>query len=583
VVGLGADGKVVLLQNQGDGRLEHKPGAFGDVGAAFGLAVADMDGDGALDLVLWTADGLRVVRSQGNGNRLLVVDPTGVRTIRPGEALPGTERTNADGIGCWVAAQSGANWTGMERTTLTAGLGQSMLPTGLGLGRAEQADVVRLRWPDGVIQAEMVAHSGRIYRVAEKDRKPTSCPLLLTWNGERFVFVTDFLGAGSTGELAADGSTRPPRPEESVKIESRMLKLMDGQYVLLIAEPMDEVCYLDHLRLDVVDHPAGVAVYPDERFATADPQPTQELLAFRGRRFPKKATDHRGNDVTKLVLERDRRAPDSFHLRSWLGFAEDHSLTLDFGDVPAGKNWHLVIAGWTEYPYPESIYAAERAGVPLQYPVLERLTADGKTWQPLGDLGFPAGLPRVMTRPLPDLKPGPCTLRIRTNMQVYFDQVYLAPAGDVGLKVHQLDVATADLAARGFIQEILPEGRPPIAYDDAKTEPVPITKWKGKVTRTGDVTELLTAADDRFVTFGPGDEITVRFDASKLPPVPAGWERSFVLRSRGYSKDTAPFTALGGNVEPLPFKAMKNYPDFGGAKPPATNAAKWNTRPVGGR
>jgi hypothetical protein len=188
-----------------------------------------------------------------------------------------------------------------------------------------------------------------------------------------------------------------------------------------------------------------------------------------------------------------------------------------------------------------------------------------------------------MTRPLPDLKPGPCTLRIRTNMQVYFDQVYLAPAGDVGLKVHQLDVATADLAARGFIQEILPEGRPPIAYDDAKTEPVPITKWKGKVTRTGDVTELLTAADDRFVTFGPGDEITVRFDASKLPPVPAGWERSFVLRSRGYSKDTAPFTALGGNVEPLPFKAMKNYPDFGGAKPPATNAAKWNTRPVGGR
>jgi hypothetical protein len=93
----------------------------------------------------------------------------------------------------------------------------------------------------------------------------------------------------------------------------------------------------------------------------------------------------------------------------------------------------------------------------------------------------------------------------------------------------------------------------------------------------------LTAADDRFVVSGPGDEITVRFDAAKLPAVPAGWERSFVLRARGYSKDTAPYTATGGNVEPLPFRAMKNYPDFGGVQAPTTDAAKWNTRPVGGR
>jgi hypothetical protein len=385
------------------------------------------------------------------------------------------------------------------------------------------------------------------------------------------------------GELSADGSTRPPRPEESVKIEPGMLKLKEGQYVLKIAEPMDEVCFLDHLRLDVVDHPAGVTVFPDERFATADPQPTQELLAFRDRRFPRKATDHRGTDVTKLVLDRDRQAPNGFLLRSWLGFAEDHSLTFDFGDVPPGNRWHLVLAGWTEYPYPESIYAAERAGVPLQFPMLERLAADGKTWEPLGDLGFPAGLPRVMTRPLADLKPGPCTLRVRTNMQVYFDQVYLVAVEDLGIMVHTLDVTKADLAARGFIQEVYPDGRPPLAYDDSKTESVPITRWKGKLTRTGDVTELLTAADDRFVVSGPADEITVRFDAAKLPQVPAGWERSFVLRARGYSKDTAPYTASGGNVELLPFRAMRNYPDFGGVRPPATDAAKWNTRPVGGR
>ena len=55
-----------------------------------------------------------------------------------------------------------------------------------------------------------------------------------------------------------------------------------------------------HLRLDVVDHPAGVFVYPDERFATSDPQPSQELLRFRDRRFPKKATDQRGSDGVEV-------------------------------------------------------------------------------------------------------------------------------------------------------------------------------------------------------------------------------------------------------------------------------------------
>lgn len=578
VVGLAADGPT-LLHNQGDGRLENKSGAFGLDRPAnvLGLACADLDGDNNPDVVLWSEAGVAVRRSAGNGNKALVVNPTGRRD-------PSTfMRSNAAGIGVRVAAQAGKHWTAAERVTTAAGLGQSMAPLTLGMGKNENADFIRARWPDGITQVELSIGTGAVLTLEEKSRKTTSCPVLLVWNGERFVYVTDFVGAGAMGEQSADGSTRAPRPEESVHIDSRLMKLKDGHYVLKVTEPMDEVGYVDHLQLDVVDHPAGVSVFPDERFATSDPPPTQELLAFRDRRFPRKATDHRGRDVTKLVLDRDRRAPEGFHLRSWIGFAEDHSVTFDFGDLPVARRWYLVAASWTEYPYPESIFAAERAGVPLQFPVLERLAADGKTWEPLGDLGFPAGLPRVMTRPLPDLKPGPCTLRVRTNMQVFFDQVFLAPAEDVGLKVHSLSVTKADLAARGFLQEVFPDGRPPLAYDDGKTEAVPIAKWKGKVTRLGDVTELLTAADDRFVLCGPGDEIVVRFDATKLPPLPAGWERSFVLRARGYSKDTGVFTATAGHVMPLPFRAMKNYPDFGGAKAPATDADKWHTRPVGGR
>jgi tetratricopeptide (TPR) repeat protein len=582
VIGAAKDVKPALLQNLGDSRLEHKAESLPKM-SAIAIASADFDSDSIPDLLVWSEEGLSLQRSQGNGNVAVVIEATGLRD--KGSAPP-PQRTNSDGIGCRVIAMAGPHWTAAERTTNSAGLGQSVLPSILGMGKAERADAVLLHWPDGVIQGEVNVAVGRTTRIVEHNWKPTSCPVLLTWDGERFVFVTDFLGAGSMGESSVDGSTRPPRPEESIKIEPGQLKAKSGQYVLKVTEPMDEVVFLDHLQLTVVDHPAGTAVHPDERFATSDPQPTQELLAFRAPIHPKKATDHRGTDVTERLLKRDRRAVDNFATSSWLGFAEPHALTLDFGELPKaeGRRWYLVMAGWTEYPFPESMYAAERAGVAVEWPVLEKLAADGKTWEPLGDLGFPAGLPRVMTREVPGLKPGEkCSLRIRTNLQIYWDEVYLAPAEDVGMRVHTLDVSKAELASRGMIQEIHPDGRPPVAYDDSKTEAVPVTKWKGKLTRLGDVTELLTKADDRFVVFGPGDEVTVHFDACKLPEVPAGWERSFVLRSRGYSKDSVPTTQTGGTVGPLPFRAMKNYPDFGGVQPPKTDAEKWNTRPAGGR
>jgi hypothetical protein len=136
-----------------------------------------------------------------------------------------------------------------------------------------------------------------------------------------------------------------------------------------------------------------------------------------------------------------------------------------------------------------------------------------------------------MTRALPPTAGG--RFRITTNMLVYWDQIYLARTEEVRAlsKVTTLDVIQADLAARGFMQEVYPGGRPPVAYDDAKTEPVAVTKWKGNLTRLGNVTELLRALDDRFVVCGPGDEITVRFDANRLAELPVGWKRSFVLRT----------------------------------------------------
>ena len=497
-----------------------------------------------------------------------------------------------------VTAYAGPLRTAVENTTLGAGLGQSRLPLELGLGRAASADLVRVRWPDGVPQAELNQPAGDVVRVAETNRKGESCPLLLTWDGTHFVFITDFLGAGSMGELAADGSTRPPRPEESVKVEPGRLVPRDGRYLLKIAEPMDEILYLDYLHLDVIDHPADTLMFPDERFAARGPPPSQELLTFRQRIFPIRAVDHRGCDVTAVLKERDGKMVDGFAARAWTGFAEEHFVELDFGDrladLRADERLFLVLAGWTDYPYPESIFAAEQAGVAMVTPLLEKRDADGK-WQSLGEIGFPAGLPRVMTAEVRGLAGAKsCRLRIRTNLQIYWDQIYLSPlspvlrgqglgvrgqrlpkpntpltpnpsplsTGDWGAspQVRSLEVERATLAHRGFMQEVNPGNGKPVEYDNERTESVAVTRWQGRLTRTGDVTELLQHEDDRFVLCGPGDEITVAFDARRLPPPPKGWIRSFVLRTRGYCKDASPFTATGGNIEPLPFRAMKSYP-----------------------
>lgn len=592
VVGLSADRKPVLLQGDGQGKLTYRPGAFGP--AADGIpdllavAACDLDGDCNPDIVTWSGSaGLAVFRSTGNGNRGLPIELTGVRE----RASPPVLRTNADAIGATVAALSGPLRTRVENTTLSAGLGQSRLPLLLGLGRATAADAVRVRWPDGVPQAELNLPECQLATIVETDRRGGSCPVLLTWDGERFRYVTDFLGAGAVGELSADGSSRPPRPEESVKIEPGQLVPRDGRFVIKIAEPMDEVSYLDRLRLDVIDHPAGVEVHPDERFAAGGP-PSQELLAFRDRYAPLKATDHRGCDVTEVVRTRDGTAVDGFAHRSWIGMAEDHTVEFDFGDQLAGldsrERVFLVLAGWTDYPYPEAIYAAAQAGVPMTVPVLEQQTAGGR-WEPVGELGFPAGLPKVMTREVPGLAGAKgLKLRVRTNLQIYWDQVHLAPAAETPSAV-ALPVSRATLAHRGFMQEVTPAGkRTPAGYTDDRTESVAVTRWRGNLTRTGDVTPLLTAVDDRYVLCGPGDEVTVEFDATALPPVKPGHVRSFVLRTHGYCKDAASFTATGGEVGPLPFRGMSSYPAGAAdrSKAPADQAEydrEWNTRPAGGR
>lgn len=605
IVGLSAAGLPVLLRNDGKAFAPAAEALGADAGwprDVQAVLAAVLEGE-LPQVVVWSAaKGLQARKNLGNGNQVLALEVNGRRESR--EKL----RCNADGFGVRVMVHAAGLTTGGENATLSAGLGQSSQPLYFGLGKRPEAEVVRLRWPDGTWQAELSLPAGRLARISQVDRTPDSCPLLFAWDGERFAFVADFLGGGALGEGLPDRSIRPARPEESLALPGHLLRPRDGSYVLKLAEPMDEVTYLDRLTLAVIDHPADVFVLPEERFASQ--APSQDLVAFRKkeRLFPQQVLDHRRQDVTALLKETDRITVDGFLRRSWLGYAEEHWIVLDFGkglEVLAtersgpGVKLFLVLSGWTDYPYPEAMWAAEQAGVPLLPPVLEREQADG-TWKVVvPEVGFPAGRTRtILTDVTGLLGKGTGRLRLRTNMQVLWDQIFLAPAAEIlpaactaapgttrgkNLLVRTLPVAQADLQPRGGMVEFSPDGRLPTWFDIHATGPTPATHLRGALTRYGDVLPLLAQADDACVVFGPGDEMTVRF---AVPKEEKETTRSFVLRSWGWCKGASPFVVTGGEVGPLPYRAMDAFPPVPGQEFPRSPAQEhylrtYQTRIIG--
>ena len=85
--------------------------------------------------------------------------------------------------------------------------------------------------------------------------------------------------AAASATSSPPASTASPTATRPSLIKPDQLKPVNGVLRLAVAEPMDELAYLDRLTLDVVDRPPGVSVAPDERFAPEGPRPTGELVA----------------------------------------------------------------------------------------------------------------------------------------------------------------------------------------------------------------------------------------------------------------------------------------------------------------
>ncbi len=421
-------------------------------------------------------------------------------------------------------------------------------------------DTVRITWPNGLIQNETRQAADKSYRYEEAQRLSGSCPMIWTWNGRGFQFITDVLGVAPLGASDGEGSYFPTNHVEYVRIPAAALRARDGRYEVRITEELSEVSYIDQVQLLAVDHPEGQEIFTNEKFKSP-PYPEFRLYPVERRIYPRAARDDRGRDVLAQLMARDGKYPDQF-ARTELGVAEPHTLELDFtGSAPAGDAV-LLLNGWVDWPDGSTFRALsqERKGG-LTMPYLQMQDAGGRWVTVNEDMGMPAGKPKTIAVPLHFISASR-KLRVVTDLCVYWDEIFLSegmPAWTPALQAESL--LHADLHFRGFSEsKIDPDRKQPDTFFYDRVSPVSF--WNptpGMYTRYGDVRKLLAGVDDEMVLMGSGDEMTLEFDGSPAPP-PAGWTRDFLLKVDGWAKDRDANTAFSQTVTPLPFHGMSRYP-----------------------
>jgi hypothetical protein len=345
-----------------------------------------------------------------------------------------------------------------------------------------------------------------------------------------------------------------------------------------------------------------VQILVDERFP---PAPSGlRLYQIVHPRPPRSAVDGQGTDVLAELREHDYSYVSNLTPLTYQGITEPHELILDLDRAAGGAGTVLVLRGWI-FPSDASINVAlsQQHRLHAEPPMLEVRDAHGR-WVARGSIGFPSGKDKTIVIDLGGVFPtGDHHLRIRTNLQIYWDQAFVAQNLGVGsgewglpaatsrttphspLPIHRavLSPITADLHFRGFSRLYRRGGRyGPHWFDyDSVTRESPWRPITGAATRYGDVQPLLDQGDDQYVIMVPGDETTVEFEALAAPL--AGWTRDFLLYSDGWIKDSDLNTAYGTTIEPLPYHAIRSYPSSPGDAYPSDSARQryereYNTR-----
>ena len=518
-------------------------------GPALVFAVADLRNNGHLDLLGLSTDGKPVdgVNQSSKSYHWQVVRPHAVQAV-------GDQRINPFGVGGEIEVRSGLL---VQKQSID---GPQLH---FGLGEQSEAEVVRVVWPNGTVRAEFDVKADQ--DVVTEQRLKASCPFLFAYNGKQMEFVKDAVPWGSAIGLRINtiGSAQIAATGEWYKIGRDQLVPHDGYYDLRITAELWEVYYYDYIALTTIDHPVGTEVFVDERFAI--PPAKLGVTVVETPHNIARAIDDRGQDVTNLVRDLDGKSVSSFGKGQFQGVTRDHYLEVDLGnDAPEIGPLYLIAQG-SIHDTESSVNVAITQGNRWRAHGLSVEVPDGRGgWVTAQDnLGFPAGRKKTVLFNLTNIfRPGtPRRVRLRTNLEIYWDAIRWAKgAPEAKLKEVTLDPSVADLHYRGYSVMHMPVGAGAPEVPDYNQMEGTTQRWRdliGYYTRYGDIRELIKSTDDRYVIVNSGDELSLRF--SEQPAPAAGWVRDFVIKGDGWIKDGDYNSTFSKTVLPLPYHAKNEY------------------------
>lgn len=511
-------------------------------------SVFDVEGDEKLDL-LGIADDLspfylktettleyfaRSIRAQASGST-------------------GDQRINSFGIGGEMEIRSGLLY---QKQLISSPI------VHFGLGEYEEAQMLRIIWPNGSVQAEF-AELGMGSTIFNEQILKGSCPWLFSHDGEEMQFVTDILWRSPLGlRINAQETAGVAQTLDRVKIPSEMIKAEDGVYKLSITAELWESHFFDHVQLVAVDHPENTEIFVDERFAFPVPDLSTKLMS--NLKQVENVVDENGNNLTSEVSSVDKEYVQPFEKTKYQGLAKEHSIEISLKDDESDL---LVLNGWLR-PTDSSINLALSQGS-IQAPKGLRVEYKNESgsWELLHDnFGFPAGKTKTILLDIEGIFSNQTDRKVRltTTTETYWDGIFQAQKLDQS-KINEttLEPLKMELQYRGFSEWFRADSTSPMLanYNEISSTAQRWRDLEGFHTRFGDVSELLAEVDDRYVIMNAGDEIELEFEALESPR--DGYKRSYVFVSDGWEKDGDYNTEASATVLPLPYHGQKDY-EYGG-------------------
>jgi Flp pilus assembly protein TadD len=564
--------RICVWRNTGKGGLQSATAALGldhARGSFDAIHFADFDVDGDSDAVVTLQNGgLKYLRNNGgNANKQLKLRLLG-------------NRSNASALGVKIEVTSGG--LRLIRTV-------QQLPVEIGVGSNTNLESVVVHWFNlAASNVDIPVDPKKQLAIFELILPEGSCPYLYAWDGKKFRFVTDLLGAAPIGLPIADGAIIDADPDEYAWIgDETNFVPKDGYYTVQITEELREALYLDEAKLVVVDHPTGTEAHPLDKLMPGRPFSPSGIITAR-REYPLlRATTLLGRDVTEQLRSVDtkRVSPGKLRDPQKRGLAETHGVVLDFGALKTDQPLMLVLNGWLRFGGGmANINASHDPSLPFPFPTLE--VEAGGEWRKVDvTVGAPAGKTKTMVVDLTGKLPAGATkLRLSTAFEIHWDRIALLEHfPEAQTKITTLAPDRTDLHWRGFSEfEDLPWDWPLTPnYDRVQQN----AKWRitpgGWCTRYGDVSELIARRDEGLLVMNGGDELTLSWAAASLPPKQPGYVRQFFIYCDGWDKDSDFHVRGGTTVEPLPWHGMddQRYPNQPRPKFPSDELhRKYNTR-----